>query len=257
MKLDRPTRHKSPPSSLKRAALPGVLLALFVLFTGLWFLRSGACGGEGIEITRDASVRVVTPEGIPSVASGSEEERASIAPAEPSGEPEDSELLEFAQEQSPALAMLEPWQELRWNELERTWAKILDEHSRQSVSMHQVSALVQVGLRPILDEMGLGQEVPQGERQLHLDPNEHYMNVGNREFRIPHGVHPVLDDFMDRWAEYRRLEEERHDRIKDRSRRTFPPPPVTPFPMDVTFLEDLERLLKQAKAAIARRKDVY
>ena len=155
------------------------------------------------------------------------------------------EQADSPQEVSPAL---QPWQELRQQELDRLWRNLEVARANKNVTVNEVSAAIQIALRPVLDEMNLGQEVSRGSGPLLQPEGAHYMSTGNREYHVPVGLFPVLDDFMRRWEEYH----------QGPSASGLPEGSnAATFPVDDVFLGDVRDLIEDAKRTIARREDAY
>lgn len=87
--------------------------------------------------------------------------------------------------------------------------------------------------------------------------NEHYMHFGDREYRVPKGMFPPYDHLM-------HVREEREKQARNmKPKESFPTlesateAANAPFPLDDANLRDIEAMVLEAKAAIARRIEPY
>lgn len=140
---------------------------------------------------------------------------------------------------------------LRLNEIDRQLAVLVEDTDPSQRELNLQYVLL-VCIAPIADELGLSTDRPNDgvPRKVHRDPLAHDFVVNNRDYRIPKGTFPVLDDYM-------ATRVEREARL-----RAMPPAEALrglpdPFPLEPSTLEALRTLAAQAKEAIRRRQDPY
>lgn len=236
------------PVTTRPTALLLVVSTLAVVIV-VWLVGRGSGARDrvesGADIGVDARRKSVAIEAPASEDRG--EDRAAIdpAPTAPEGAP-------------PLAAQGEPWRELRLNEVDQQLA-ILREDKDPSQREMTVTYLVGVCVAPLADERGLSQvRIRDGVmRPVVRTPNEHYMVFGNREYRVPQGMFPAFDHLA-------AVREEREKQARNKKPKGFVPTLESateaanaPFPLDDANLRDIEAMVLEAKAAIARRVEPY
>lgn len=239
------------PHSRRTFALVALLAVAVTL--GLVIARLSAVGGERGSTAPlappapQASTEAAALRDAPS--SGREELAAIVSAAEPEASLEAGAAADAALE-------VEPWKAFRLQELEDRWESVQAVLEAGSFDpFNSVSFLVQISVRPCADAMGLGTPLPEGVRHEveHL-PGTHYMSVGTIEYQVPNGLFPAVDTFMQTWQE---INDETDQARQAAFEQGLLPPPRRFFPVDETFLRDLEALKEQARLALLARRDAY
>jgi hypothetical protein len=155
---------------------------------------------------------------------------------------------------------IEPWRAFRLQELEDRWAAVLRDVEDGAIDPQMsISFLVQISVRPCADEMGLGTLLPQGIiTRNEAVPGTVCMTAGSPDgtvrYQIPEGLFPALDYWARTCSRINQEEEEAQHAALAANLR---PPPRPIFPVDDAFLQDLEALKEQARAALLARRDEY
>lgn len=153
---------------------------------------------------------------------------------------------------------LPEWMQLRVDELEGAW-DTLETRQRAAADadvFNEVSTLVQVSLRPLLDELGYGEPIPEGVKvSLASGADQHLMSIGTVVYRFPRGLFPVVDEFMDAWRRWTTLRQAEMKAMG--ASNAGARPSLTPFTIDERMLQDLRGLKDQARAALLRRTNPY
>lgn len=141
--------------------------------------------------------------------------------------------------------------ELRLAELDRAWSDLELARSRGgSFGPLSVAQVLMTASKPVLDELGYGQPIPQGLSR--PPPGVTEYSFGDTQYFSPEQALPI-------WGRYQALLR-RHQDMND-------PRPRTPaeaqeaedyrFEVDDEFMAELSALLEQARAAIRRRETMY
>lgn len=155
---------------------------------------------------------------------------------------------------------VEAWKAFRLRELEDRWEVVQKEiESGAKDPLMSISFLVQISVRPCADEMGLGVLLPQGAlTKTETLPGTVYLAAGSPagtiNYHIPEGLFPALDYWARTCTELDHQAQAAQDAALAAGVR---PPDRLFFPVDETFLRDLEALKEQARLALLARSEAY
>jgi hypothetical protein len=135
----------------------------------------------------------------------------------------------------------------RLSELERNWERVAVARERDHEGdLLRVSALILAGMKPILDEAGLGEQ--QVGTRTEYPKDEHHLFINGLDYFVPHGQFPVVDRYYQLWQEWS---------ARSEAARAIDPFAQVPFVLDEPFLVSLEAMKNLAAEALARRTELY